>query len=389
VDHGRLTERTVAEYVAGEVFERDQADSAAAVRRLARACAALEEEFRPLEENAGVVIAAAENLSRRGDAAGARLLVHAVTRRNAAAVALTDAGKALAPTSMRRFRIIAAASVLLALALVPVKGVGLLAAVGGYFAWKRVVRLPGLSLIDTRAWRAFNEIRFDPDLGRVVNRRQRPLRPIVLVGTGVGIVFGFVGAAWLSGHLSHLFSRGDTASELLQSAVLFVGFLSPLLLSLYGANIADGRVAAHRVARRAAQAERDARSAACSCWHASQLLGRNGDRVRLHHLSEVPGVQELAVLRAAFDDGPTLSRCPQTGALWLGGVLAAGVLRVLLRGPLPDPLVTGPTVANTVPWPATKLPSLSATTLPFIVESGDFEPADRGCDGPVSEVSSH
>ena len=347
-DHGRITERTVVEYVAGEVLDRDQGEVNAAVRQIARACAVLEQEFAPLAENFGVVIAAAENLRRRGDAAGARLLVHAATRRNAAAVMLADAARTLAPASMRRYRILATASVLLALALIPVQGVGLLAVVGGYFAWKRFVRLPGLSLVDTRVWRAFNKVRFDRHLGRVVRRRQQPLGPIVVLGAGVGLISGIFIAVWCSGRLHRLFSHGGTASELLQSALILVAFVGPLLLAIYGASVVDARIAAQRVARRDAQADRDASSAACSCWHVSHLLGRSGDRVRVHHLSPVSSLQELAVLRAAFSDSPTLSRCPQTGALWLGGVLAAGALRILLRGPLLDPQTTAQAAESTV-----------------------------------------
>ena len=336
VADGRITPVSIAKYAAAAVASRDRDDEGAVARTLASAAIALERLVPPPWEQPVPVVSAADDLSARGDQAGARLLLHAVLCRNAPIPLLQPALDARTPIeAMRRHRarmiairlacvtaaltamVISIRTDFLAAAAPAVAAVAL-----GFRWWSRRRLIPGLSRADSGAWKAFDCLRHRP-----TNGRGQPLRKDQGGLYGVGGIAGLVVAMFVAGALSGMLRRGgqDTAIGwvLLLTLGWTIGYFATRALHRY--------ILARRRQRRQNAADQQQRAAAahCRCWQDSHLSGAFATAYLREHLAD------CAVPISAFP-AARLERCPVTGALWLA-LVAAGPSTILLRSQIALP----------------------------------------------------
>lgn len=333
VDRGVRTGLTVARAAEALVAARDRVDATLATRAIAGAAALIESCAAP-DEDPQPALAATDALERRGDPAGARLLLTALVRRNPPSPALSSALAAqAAPPGGLRYQAVAVTAVLAGLALVLVPG-GVLALIFGRQAWLRLMPLPGLSRTDSRALRNFRALQYDPETGRAGNVRSRELSGLNIIMVIVALILATVVIHAVASLQDRTGLHGTSAD---------VGLIGLTAAALAGLAFA-ARAGWQRHAQRRAQRQRQAQERAwagsatqCRCWNTRYLSGRFSRAYRNGHLQPVPDRAAVSRLSEALNVTATLLRCPRTGVLWLDSALPGG-LPLLMRGPVPaDP----------------------------------------------------
>jgi hypothetical protein len=328
--HHVITSASVARLTAADVAGRDTVDPHGAVEPVAVAVANLHSLDTPVHEDPGPVLAAADALHERGDLAGARLLLHAARRRIPPTPALDAALRHLTPVpAMNRHRGLVVALWCLAPTVLWLGPVGGLIIGAVRRTWERWVRIPGLGVADSVAWRAFRSVRYDPhtDPNEPAPKDQSGyyglaglfcILSLAIVADGMApTVAGVSGAA------------GPTARHGLMTAIwvalIFGSGAGGYLLARYAHRRLRARGADRR--RAAALRHRIAAAGNCRCWRTDILTGSFANAYLKTHLTREP-VDDLP---PSLAEGSSLGRCGTTGTLWLGPPAGPGSA-VLLRG---------------------------------------------------------
>ncbi|WP_250030263.1 tetratricopeptide repeat protein [Paractinoplanes maris] len=322
--HHVVTRFTLARFLAGVLARRDRDDSRATLR-------AVVEEFLvrdpDLRTNPRPILAAAENLRRRGDHAGSALLLRAAGSRLPGVDAL-QATTIRRPAPLRWMHVpllAVAAAIAVWCDLPPLVLAGLVPVlvVRGIAARSRV---RGFSAADSAAWRAALRWRQGPT-ARSVDTEQMLVGGLVaaiVCTASVPIAGAFAGA---------VAGRPAAIARTVQYAAVSGLVFAALSVLLTGAGLgllALARRHNWRTERRARQASdryRLSDAGDCRCWRTTALTGSYAAAYLGRHLT--PAMP-----------GSALGRCPSTGALWLATTDEENGQLLLLRGadrPASDP----------------------------------------------------
>jgi hypothetical protein len=343
LQHGIATGLTASEHAAVAVSGRDRFDVEAAGRTVAQVEAALHEAGSVGEP--GPVLHAARRLRERGDLPGARLLLTAAVQRRAPCPALSAALEDVTPPALRAYRWAVWSLLVVCAGLLPVGGLGLFVLIAGGHLWIRVVPVPGLGRTDSRVWRQFSLLQYDDDTGRADPPGLRHVSVLQWLGGALGLVLGWNLGMAVDGSLADGAARSSLLAGWAHYTAFAASFLLPVVVLLVAATRVQRHLDRRRLTGRRAARDRvlDEEAAGCQCWRSALLVGRFSERYSARHLVPLPAPDVSPRLRAVLPEGAELSRCPATGALWLGGRLGFAGVPLLLRGPVPDPSSgTGP-----------------------------------------------
>jgi hypothetical protein len=337
VTHGIVTPLTVSRLAAGEVVRRDREDHEAVTAVVLTQARNLSQLIPGPADDPGPVLAAVADLRARGDEAGARLLLRAVTRLNPPNAAITAALQSGAPIkgqNLHRAKVVGAS--LLALALVPAGLVGVLIVWGVARLWARYVRLPGFSLTDSVAWRAIGTL--PPQATSVDGAKASDRSAYGWYGV-VGVIGVF---AWIPiGYSASAFGADALGGGSGLEAILYLlGLIGLPAFLILVTRVIWRRVLGARWRRRLASTERRRLAAAgqCRCWQTRGLTGELAAAYGTAHLRPVVDGAAVEVLHQRLGMRASVARCPVTGTLWLGGELGRGGTAVQLRGNVPTDL---------------------------------------------------
>ena len=332
--HRIVTGLTFSRFAAAHVAQRDADHAEQATLSVVGAARDFDVVQPPIEEAAQPVLDAVGELQNRGDAPGARLLLHALSRTRA--VPRIDAAlESVTPArAMRRYTVMTVIAACLAVFLLPLGGVGILVGAAARRLWTSRVRIPGLGRTYSVVWRAINTLRFDPVTESVDGLGDSAKAIYALVG----IVTFFVGFA-LGFPLSELLAAAtgapsvDEANPLLISSTWFSAAIGFPVLSILLVRRAHRRhLVRGNQSRRASQARRRlAEAKQCQCWSTRYLAGEFASVYLERHLLPVGASAGLAEASTYLGNSLRLGRCTTTGCLWLGGHVDVGGGMVLLR----------------------------------------------------------
>ncbi|MCW2809640.1 MAG: hypothetical protein JWP61_98, partial [Friedmanniella sp.] len=335
-----VRDREVGPHLAALILlNRSQTELPEAQRHLTDALDLLAQVSESVATDPGPVLETAAELRRRGDLGGAAVLLRWVNRLNPKVAAIRQAQIGLPPSRPGPARIGSLTGVWTVVALVATWGLltshswftGL--AVIGLGLWYRYVKMPGLSLVDSRLWRGASWLSLKP-----VTRRD-----LIAIGatTMVSIPVGVTAA------LTVLESLGRSGPPPLGQQVLVWALSLGVLPTVVG-------LLARRRRRREAlrdeqvrlRAERHAMvtsSGRCRCWTCDTV---SGSAVAVYldcHLSPVGLPAALEPVAADFP-GARLrtATCEQTGAAWLAVQLSEEGAVCLFRSALADRPAPGP-----------------------------------------------
>ncbi|GAA3799744.1 hypothetical protein CSO01_15530 [Cellulomonas soli] len=339
--HGIVTPLTVSRLAIGEISHRDRFHPESAVAVVTTQARNLTRLAPAPQEDPGPTLAAVAGLRARGDEAGARLLLHAVDRLCPATPAITEALRSSAPTEgVRAHRLKLAGALLLGLLLLPLGIFGIALVWGGRTLWERSVRLPGLTLTDSAAWRAIGTV--PADAGSADPTRTE--REQGAGWYGLAIILGAV--AWMVVGTPLSATAGRWFGGDADTIVFVLGLVSLPALLVVATRSLRLRLLRRRARRRTERAERArlAEAALCRCWQTRGLRGDFAAAYATNHLVPVPVPALLESLRQRVGFWVHLRRCPVIGVLWLGGTPDGGGA-VHLRGAVPStpgPAATSP-----------------------------------------------
>ena len=320
------TPHVMGRVVAAHVWDRHGEDGPAVTRRLAEASTSLERLAHTVAADPRPTLAAVNTLLARHDAAGARLLLEFVTRRNEVNPAITARLRDITPErQMSRYRSL----VIAGFALVPfaflLGGVGVIMVLAGAWLFRHYVNVPGLSAPDSFAWRAARQLRLDPKTGLATSGR--PDGSWIALAMLVGGVVGTVIGALLMPLVQPL---GEWAT---------VGaWLGPVVLSVVFAHQAASRWSrarqqrARRMTRTEATRKHTASVGACQCWDTGALADEVAQAYAQRHLVDAGFDLVAAAMGRALGRRVRLLRCPSLGTTWVLAGLTAEGAAVLLRG---------------------------------------------------------
>lgn len=343
--YGVRTGLTVAKAIAADIAVRDQTDPEAVVMTIAESAKAAESMIHRVELDPQPVLDATADLTRRGDYAGARLLLTLVRRRNPPIPRARMAMEALTPRrDMRIYRAKVWAALAVAVCLVPLGILGLPLIVGGAAAFRRYVRVPGLSPTDSDAWRGLNRVRYDPRTRAPQHGGGRITGWDWLVLT-IGAAVGIIGATFTTDLLVSITGVPDPASlnPLILIGVWLTGIAGVPILAILACR---GLITRLEVARQRRMDDtllrrRLALASRCDCWQTRALTDDMARAYLAKHLRQAPADPTLERLHQRLAGTTTFAACPETGALWLAvGESPEGAV-LLLRGPVSAPATQG------------------------------------------------
>lgn len=340
-----VTSRAVtAAYAAAVIGARTpDADAQTLVALMRGAQTALERLEPPPRTDPAPVLDAVARLRRRGDTAGARLLLGAVEAATPGIRALRPVRRAVTPTG--RMLLLGTVAVVLALAL----GIGLtflrgvtgsVRATGGVVlalaasAWGRTVRLPGLSRAESEAYRLV--VRGDPLKGgslgppgpATTSDGVRRHTGIWMVGGVLGVISGCAVAITLTmgdGPFSEPEDFQAVGGLIWASATIGLGGLGFAAFRAMDLGIGRRRLTSRIATLRAAAADEAGR---CVCGAQAARVGQAATDYLERHLAPANGGYSLPATIA----GGQVRRCVATRATWLTGTLGDGERPVALNG---------------------------------------------------------
>lgn len=327
-DGGTSSARVVGRAIGGWIADRDQEHAGRAVDRVMDG-AGLVRGSSPRPWHDTVVLQhAVDTLTRRGDTAGAALLVSAVARTSPQSDDLDALDRHCRPAVRRAARVVPwVVAGVLALGAVP----GMLVAIGWLWWIRRVWRaVPDMTRTDEQAWLAIDGLRFDRTLDGAHGAPSKA-RIVPVVGLVLGLVVGGVLAAQLVSLVA-----GAWASVPVEAQMLL--WLGPLVLApsagllLGNAVLRRYDVATLRARQRREGALAMAAAGTCRCWEISAATGPAASDYTVAHLRPVavPVASRLRTDRP-FD----VRQCDLSGVRWLVTTIDGGRTTLLLRGTSP------------------------------------------------------
>jgi hypothetical protein len=333
---GGHTRPVTAAVAALVVTDRNPYDVSAMAGAVGESVALLRSAAPELERDPQPALDAAGDLVRRGDLAGARLLLMLVDRlcpgiaRVSARRRELDRGPGVFYHPLTILVLVIAAILAMLATSGPGHGVLLAVVVGGGIAWRRLAPMPGLSRTETRVWRALHNKIVDRRTGRFIEQHADISLPLIYVGVGfVAFCFG----VWAAVSLTEAWNR---AHELPPGTIGSVGAVAWTvgLLGLPAACLAGlARVRrrwvllADRREDAARAAEVEVLSRRCDCFAADLV---NGPRAKVYASRHLAADAEPADPVAA-GAGRRLLSCPASRIRWLEVTLAREGATVLLR----------------------------------------------------------
>jgi len=339
--YGVRTGLTVAKAIAADIAVRDQTDPGAVVLTLAESAKAAESLIHRVELDPQPVLDAASDLERRGDDAGARLLLHLVRRRNPPIPRARMALEAVTPRrDMQIYRIKVWSVLAVAVCLAPLGILGLPLIFVGGVAFRRYVRVPGLGPTDSDAWRGLNRVGYDPRT-RAPRHGGGSITGLDWLVLTIGAVLGVIGAALTTALLVSVTGVPDPASlnPLVLIGVWLTGIAAVPILAILACRgiITRVEVARQRRVDDGLLRRRLALASRCDCWQTRALTDAMARAYLARHLRQAPADPTLKRLHEQLAGTTTFAACPETGALWLAvGESPEGAV-LLLRGPVSAP----------------------------------------------------
>lgn len=280
----------------------------------------------------------ADQLARRGDRAGARLLLRAAAVRTHDSATVHAALRSVTPRRIRLWPLAAVAAAVLAgaawVAFVVTTGasapaVSKLTLVLAHVALPlvlRSIREPGFTTAETRVWRRLCEQVYDPELdgpGQVQGRRSGWYGIAGMLGAALGLVLsvGVVAPLVVERTGDATWGVSDDAFLLHLAAVVLGATLGVVLTRSAVRGVVRRRLARRAASARLLEAQVDA---TCRCRDVRLLVGRAAAGYATHHLAPVGFAAPLP--------GAAVRRCPLTGAWWLTGPVGSWGRDLALRG---------------------------------------------------------
>lgn len=332
--YGIVTPAVISRLVVAQVSQRKGEDEGEVVRRLGEAATSLERTAHSLARDARPALAAADELTSRGDVAGARLLLHLLPRRSPVAPAIRERDATLTPARVLwRRRVIVCAVALagvVAAVLLDVPAAALPLGIPAQYAWRRWMPVPGLDRADSGAYRAIRGVFFHAGSGR--GQEATPDGGFLALAVMLGSAAGFAAGSSVYSTTQGWGPAGDVVAWTIGLAVPVTAFLATLRWSRARQARAPARTRAEEV-----QATLRAVSS-CRCWDGAAFVDEIADAYAHHHLVDHldPAIAEaVTIISGRLGRGVRIRRCPRLGLLWLHAPLTDDGASLLLRGALP------------------------------------------------------
>lgn len=278
------------------------------------------------------VLETAERLERRGDVAGARLLLGAARSGLPRDRRVRAALRGLSPRStfadLARMAVVAAvvAAALVAGVVWHLRVTGLVGA-GALAVYLHLTPVRGLTRPESQVWRGLRTLRYDPAVGRADSSGGSGWYGLAGIG---GFVVTFIG---LAAALNALGEGGSWPAWSLSDGgvlVLLASLVAGTAGAVLGARSLRHAVGRRRRARHSAgeRARAELQAMVCRCWEIDVTWGPDA---RLYAERHLVGVPAPSPVRPA---GGELRRCPVSSIPWLVGPLGTGGRELALRGAL-------------------------------------------------------
>ena len=299
----------------------------------------------PVADDPRPLLEAAERLDRRGDTAGARLLLRSVDRQAPRQPAIRRAIAVRRPAGTLWYWAAATLAALAVLALgaavstlIPTGQVAGLLGLVAVYAWTRAVPLPGFTRSESQVWRGLGALRFDEDAREVTTATGDHNGWYGLAGI-LGATIGIVLCAVYLDDIAQRFGAGTlwaySTGGALTWGVTVTAFATLGYLGARNGHRRGLRKLANR--RRIARHNVDyALARRCQCWQRASLTGAFALAYSATHLvGEVDEAPEPARTHLKNLAGAAMARCPVTATLWLCGPFGRYDRFLALRGGAP------------------------------------------------------
>lgn len=333
-----VTDRETAPMVAAlTILRRDPVNADAAHENLSEAIAVLQSSCGPFADDAQPALDTAAELVRRGDAAGAVLLLTWVSRLNPQLDRVKASFAPLSPRKVGWSRGMLISAAWSAAAVVSVFGLffhvaaAALPMVAGVLLWQRFVPMRGMSLTDSRVYRRLRLLRPHPWSAQELKRLEI-----------AAVVSAMVGAAWSviaqAGVSSRLGVGWNDVPLWIAVPIWVLGIAGvPTVVWMIFWRLRQRRLAKEE-RERTARLERDVSRGRCLCWRADQLYGAVAVASLGHHLRPIALPPVLEQLSHTYPQHQLLvASCNQSGAAWLRVLTSEEGSFYLFRTPLEPP----------------------------------------------------
>lgn len=331
-----LTGPSAAAVAALAVADRNAHSPTAMAAVVGESVALLRGAAPQLERNPQPALDAAGELVRRGDKAGARLLLMLADRLSPGIARIQarrrelDRGPGAFYHPLTMVGLVVAAVLALLAASGPARAVIVATIVGARFAWNRLATMPGLSRSETRVWRALHHRVVDRRTGQLVEQRTDISMPLLYVGVGlIAFCFGVWAAvsvteAWNGAHDLPPGTVGSVGAVAWIAGM--VGIPAACLMGLVRLR-REWVLRAQRRDEAARAADAAALSRRCDCFASELMDGPQATAYASHHLLADPEPIDPVAAGA----GLRLLSCPASRMRWLEVMVAREGASVLLR----------------------------------------------------------